>query len=46
MSLLDFFKGHKKRCSLCGGHMYDDESDMCEICVDELFDSEPGEVEN
>lgn len=37
----------KKRCSICGCYMYSDsESDMCEICVDELYDSDPGEVLN
>ena len=33
----------KKRCSICGCHMYDDsDSDICEICIDELYESEPG----
>jgi hypothetical protein len=34
----------KKRCSICGCHMYDDsDSDICEICIDELYESESGE---
>lgn len=32
----------KKRCTVCGCYFYDDESDMCEICIDELLDSDPG----
>lgn len=33
----------KKRCTICGCHMYDDsDSDICEICIDELYESEPG----
>ena len=39
MELLD----SKKRCTICGCYFYDDESDMCEICLDELFESDPGE---
>jgi hypothetical protein len=42
MSLIDELT-RKKRCSICGCHMYgDSDSDMCEICVDELYESDPG----
>ncbi len=43
--LYDIFSTTKKRCTVCGCYMYDDsESDMCEICIDELLESDPGEV--
>lgn len=41
--LYDIFACTKKRCTMCGCHMYDDsDSDICEVCVDELLDSDPG----
>ena len=40
--LYDIFRQTKKRCSVCGCHMYDDSAaDICEVCVDELLASEP-----
>lgn len=43
----DIFGGRKKkRCSFCGCVMYpDSNSDICEICVDELYKSIPVEEE-
>ena len=42
--LYDIFGRTKKRCTICGCHMYDDsDSDICEVCVDELYESDPGE---
>lgn len=42
--LFDVIKGSKKRCTLCGCIMYDDsDSDICECCLDELYESDPGE---
>lgn len=39
-----FGRGKKKHCTICGCIMYpDSESDICEICVDELYKSDPGE---
>lgn len=36
----------KKRCSVCGCILeYDSESDICEVCLDELLESDPGEPE-
>mgnify|MGYP003441640358 CR=1 FL=1 len=36
----------KKHCTLCGCIMYDDsDSDICECCLDELYESDPGEEE-
>lgn len=44
--LYDLFGRTKKRCTMCGCHMYDDsDSDICEVCVDELLESDPGEPE-
>ena len=41
----EVFSRAKKRCTICGCHLYDDsESDICEVCVDELYASDPGEV--
>lgn len=38
---------NKKRCTICGCIMYDDsESDICEVCLDELYESDPGEPED
>ena len=34
----------KKRCTICGCHMYDDsDADICECCLDALYESDPGE---
>lgn len=36
----------KKRCTICGCIMYDDsDSDICEVCLDELYESNPGDPE-
>ena len=44
--LYDIFKRSKKRCTICGCHMYNNsDSDICEICLDELYESDPGEDE-
>ena len=44
--LYDIFATTKKRCTRCGCHMYDDSnSDICEVCVDELLASDPGDPE-
>lgn len=33
-----------KRCKLCGCHMDDNhDGDICECCLDELYESDPGE---
>lgn len=47
MSIIrDIFGIPKKRCSFCGCVMYDDsESDICEVCLDEIYESDPGESE-
>lgn len=43
--LYDLFSKNKKRCTVCGCILYNDsESDICECCVDELYKSEPREV--
>ena len=43
--LYDLF-GRTKRCTVCGCHMFQDsDSDICEVCVDELLESDPGEPE-
>ena len=35
------------RCVICGCHMYSDsDSDVCEVCLDELYNSDPGGVED
>ena len=42
--LYDFYARNKKRCTMCSCIMHNDsESDICEICVDELYASDPGE---
>ena len=39
-----FGSGRKKRCTICGCIMYpDSESDIGEICLDELYNTDPGE---
>ena len=39
------FGKHKKRCAMCGCNLYpDSESDICECCLDELYESDPGEL--
>lgn len=43
----DIVTRHKKRCTICGCIMFDDsDSDICEICLDELYESDPGEQED
>lgn len=38
-----FGLGKKKYCTICGCILYpDSESDICEICVNELYESDPG----
>lgn len=40
-----FGRGKKKHCTICGCILYpDSESDICEVCVNELYESDPGEV--
>ena len=40
----EIFKSKKKRCSVCDCHIYSDsESDICECCLDALYESDPGE---
>ena len=42
--LYDLYFGikNKKRCTVCGCLMYDDsDADICEVCVDELYNSDP-----
>ena len=35
--------GKKKLCMLCGCILHpDSESDICECCLDELYESDPG----
>lgn len=44
--LYDMYLGvqKKKRCTMCGCILFDDsDSDICEVCVDELYESDPGE---
>lgn len=42
----DILARSKKRRIMYGCHMYDDsDSDICEVCVDELYESNPGEEE-
>lgn len=41
-----FGVGKKKHCSICGCIMYPESaSDICEICLDELYESIPIEEE-
>lgn len=45
--LHDIVTRHKKRCTVCGCIMFDDsDSDICEVCLDELYESDPGEPED
>ena len=40
----EIYTKKKKHCIMCGCILYpDSESDICEICLDELYESEPGE---
>lgn len=42
----DLYSGvrRKKRCTMCGCILYDhSDSDICECCIDALYDSDPGE---
>lgn len=44
--LHDILTRHKKRCTICGCIMFDDsDSDICEVCLDELYESDPGAEE-
>jgi hypothetical protein len=46
MKSYEDFEVTKKRCTMCGCIMYDDsDSDICECCLDELYESDPGEEE-
>jgi len=37
----------KKHCTMCGCIMLPDhDSDICEVCLDELYESDPGEEVN
>lgn len=39
----DIFRDGKKRCAVCGCHMYDDtDLDICDVCLDDLL----GDPEN
>ena len=43
----DVLARSKKHCTFCGCNMYEDsESDICECCLDELYESDPGELED
>ena len=43
--LYEVFGRSKKRCTVCGCRLYDDsDSDICEICLDALYESDPGEI--
>lgn len=45
--LYELIAGKKKRCTMCGCIlMPDSESDICEVCLDELYASDPGEEED
>ena len=40
----DLFSRPKKRCTVCECYMYDDsDSDICEVCLDELYEQDSGE---
>ena len=39
------YEATKKRCTMCGCILFD-ESDICECCLDELYESDPGEPED
>lgn len=42
--LYDSYKRSKKRCTVCGCIMLPDHDfDICEVCLDELYESDPGE---
>lgn len=37
---------NKKRCTFCGCYMdANHEGDICECCLDELYESDPGDSE-
>ena len=43
----EFFGRGKKRCTVCGCRMMPEgDEDICEVCLAELYASEPGEVDN
>lgn len=39
------YEATKKRCTMCGCILFG-ESDICECCLDELYDSDPGKPED
>lgn len=42
--LYDLYCHNKKLCTMCGCRLYNDSySDICEICLNELYESDPGE---
>ena len=44
--LYDLFTRSKKRCERCGCILEpDSDFDICEVCLDDLLESNPGEVE-
>lgn len=44
--LYNILNKNKKRCTICDCHMYSDsDSDICEVCLDELYNSDPGDLE-
>lgn len=44
--IYDLFMKTKKHCTMCGCNMYhDSDSDICEVCLDELYESDPGGME-
>lgn len=46
MGLLYDLFGRTKRCTMCGCHIFaDSDSDICDVCIDELYESDPGEPE-
>jgi hypothetical protein len=38
------YESTKRRCIMCGCIIFG-ESDICECCLDELYESDPGEPE-
>lgn len=44
--LYDLLGRARKRCTMCDCHMCDDsDSDICEVCLDELHENAPDETE-
>ena len=46
--LYDLYNSKKKKlCTMCGCILYpDSDSDICEVCLDELYESDPGPIED